>query len=262
MAYVRTKTIKGKTYRYLVKSVRDGKKVRQVFISYIGNPPPASAQHQQGAGEPPTELPNLPDFTPLSVTDIRVPYVALMKQLGVGSVVFTVRSKYKHGDVQARRHPETGVFQITRVRLNRLATAEAFAHEVGHVMDFVLQSEQPEGGSLDVTFTSHRDSLRKLADYTCAHHETSSPDALRQFKRYPESKARDRAVKKLETYYATYVYTNSELFARLVSVSFTEPEKAKTIAPAAYQGLQQTLKQHDRICTALQGVGLWANLSS
>ena len=41
MAYVRCKTIKGKTYRYLVKSVREGKRVRQVFVSYIGNPPPA-----------------------------------------------------------------------------------------------------------------------------------------------------------------------------------------------------------------------------
>ena len=44
MAYVRCKTIKGKTYRYLVKSVREGKRVRQVFVSYIGNPPPVSGR--------------------------------------------------------------------------------------------------------------------------------------------------------------------------------------------------------------------------
>jgi hypothetical protein len=40
VAYIRRKTINGKTYPYLVKSVREGKRVRQVFVRYIGNPPP------------------------------------------------------------------------------------------------------------------------------------------------------------------------------------------------------------------------------
>jgi hypothetical protein len=40
-------------------------------------------------------------------------------------------------------------------------------------------------------------------------------------------------------------------------VSFTEPEKATVIAPAAYAWLQETLGQHERIRTALSEVGLW-----
>lgn len=36
MAFVRKKNIKGKTYYYLVKSVREGKRVYQVNLAYLG----------------------------------------------------------------------------------------------------------------------------------------------------------------------------------------------------------------------------------
>jgi len=41
MAYVRAKNVKGNTYYYLVKSVREGGKVRQVFLDYLGTEKPA-----------------------------------------------------------------------------------------------------------------------------------------------------------------------------------------------------------------------------
>jgi len=36
VAYLRTKKIKGNTYYYLVKSMREGKRVRQVVLAYLG----------------------------------------------------------------------------------------------------------------------------------------------------------------------------------------------------------------------------------
>lgn len=36
MAYIRTKTIKGHRYRYLVESKREGNKVKQKHIKYVG----------------------------------------------------------------------------------------------------------------------------------------------------------------------------------------------------------------------------------
>jgi hypothetical protein len=36
VAYIRTKKIKGNIYFYLVKSVREGKKVRQIVLAYLG----------------------------------------------------------------------------------------------------------------------------------------------------------------------------------------------------------------------------------
>jgi hypothetical protein len=40
MAYIRTKKIKGGTYYYLVKSVREGKRVHQINLSYLGTEKP------------------------------------------------------------------------------------------------------------------------------------------------------------------------------------------------------------------------------
>jgi hypothetical protein len=34
--YVRRKTIKGRVYYYLVKSIRNGDTIRQVYLDYIG----------------------------------------------------------------------------------------------------------------------------------------------------------------------------------------------------------------------------------
>jgi hypothetical protein len=259
VAYIRRKTINGKMYHYLVKSVREGKRVRQVFVRYIGNPPPPSGGSlpTSGVGGGSSGSSHPAAFTPLTGPAVREQYVRLLKRLGCQSVVFSLRSPQKHGDVQAQRRVATGVFEVTKVRLHREVSVAALAHEVGHVLDYVLQSAQAASGSLDAEFVTHRAALRKLADYTCAHYETSSPDVRRQLKRYPASPARDRSVRRLDRYYDSYVYRPDELFARLVSVSFTEPAKARAIAPTAYTWLQETLSRHERIRTALAEVGLW-----
>jgi hypothetical protein len=44
MSFVRTKQIKNRTYYYLVESKRDGKKVRQKVIKYLGAEPPTKEQ--------------------------------------------------------------------------------------------------------------------------------------------------------------------------------------------------------------------------
>ena len=41
MSYIRKKIVKGKEYWYLCKSVREGSKVRQEIIKYIGTQKPS-----------------------------------------------------------------------------------------------------------------------------------------------------------------------------------------------------------------------------
>jgi hypothetical protein len=41
MVYVRGKKIKGQTYYYLVKSVREGERIRQVSLEYLGAEKPS-----------------------------------------------------------------------------------------------------------------------------------------------------------------------------------------------------------------------------
>jgi antirestriction protein ArdC len=67
VAYVRTKVIKGHTYYYLVRSVRDGAKVRQVFVRYLGKTP--GAHHIAPSGprslpEPRQNADRVPDGQP------------------------------------------------------------------------------------------------------------------------------------------------------------------------------------------------------
>jgi hypothetical protein len=259
VAYVRRKTIKGNTYQYLVKSVRDGNRVRQVFVAYIGNPPPASGgvRHEDATPLTDQDISPWPDFTPLRVPDVKTRYVMLLHQLGCPSVVFSLRAKHKHGEVQAWRDLATGQVHLTKVRLHRDASVHAIAHEVGHVLDYLLQNAHASGGSQDADFGCHTESLRRLADYTCAHHETSSRDYVRRLQAQPTTPSRQRQLRYLERYYATYVYGAEELLARLVAVSLTEPDKAKAISPGAYQWLQATLHGHDRIRAALVDTSLW-----
>lgn len=40
MVYVRAKKIKGRTYYYLVRSVREGNRIRQVSLKYLGTDKP------------------------------------------------------------------------------------------------------------------------------------------------------------------------------------------------------------------------------
>jgi len=50
MAFVRTKKIKNKTYYYLVESKREGNKVRQKVIKYLGAEMPTKEQVEAMTG--------------------------------------------------------------------------------------------------------------------------------------------------------------------------------------------------------------------
>jgi hypothetical protein len=52
MAFVRTKRIKNKTYYYLVESKREGNKVRQKVIKYLGTEMPTKEQIEAMRREP------------------------------------------------------------------------------------------------------------------------------------------------------------------------------------------------------------------
>lgn len=47
MAFIRTKNIRGKTFYYLVQNHREGKKVRQKVLKYLGATPPEGWQPKE-----------------------------------------------------------------------------------------------------------------------------------------------------------------------------------------------------------------------
>jgi len=44
MAFIRTKTVKGRTYYYLVKSVRERGRVKQKTLQYLGSHKPSDEE--------------------------------------------------------------------------------------------------------------------------------------------------------------------------------------------------------------------------
>ena len=91
MAYLRTKTLNGVQYDYLVKSVREGKKVHQVFVRYIGKHPPDEGLHPPGGAQQDACHPS--GFSPPGGVDVRTRCVSLFSDLGCQQVVFNLRSK-------------------------------------------------------------------------------------------------------------------------------------------------------------------------
>lgn len=51
VAFVRTKRINGRTYYYLVESRREGKRVRQKVLKYLGAEPPTREEIEAMRGE-------------------------------------------------------------------------------------------------------------------------------------------------------------------------------------------------------------------
>ena len=114
-------------------------------------------------------------FQPLCGADALTRCVALFYELGCQRVVFTLRSHRRHGAVHTLHYPQTGEIAITKVRLHREASMPDICHEVGHVLDAVLQKEHPSGGSLSPEFAAHLPALRAIADYTCVDYVGGSP---------------------------------------------------------------------------------------
>lgn len=44
MVYIRSKKIKGNLYYYLVKSIREGDRVKQITLDYLGTEKPSSSE--------------------------------------------------------------------------------------------------------------------------------------------------------------------------------------------------------------------------
>lgn len=70
--FIREKQIKGKTYYYLVKSVRTGKNVKQINVAYIGrNIDPKKIEKLKGGGKIPKDF-KFPENVPVLNSIIKI----------------------------------------------------------------------------------------------------------------------------------------------------------------------------------------------
>jgi hypothetical protein len=165
--YIRRKVIKGHTYYYLVEGRRDGKKVKQRVIRYLGKHPRTLA-YASG-------------FAPIIRKDATEIFTRLFYRLGSASVSFDIPFS------------ESGSFGMTNrytnaVRFREPASGLTMGHELGHVIDNILRnrnainSDSPE-------FAAFRAELQCLTDYIWSNMTSASKARLNQLRRWYVNRA-------------------------------------------------------------------------
>ena len=139
--YIRRKVIKGHPYYYLVEGRRDGKKVKQRVIRYLG-------KHLR-------TLSHASGFAPIVRKDATEVFTRLFHRLGSPSVRF---------EIPFSESGLNGYMDIPTKAVNfRLpASGLTMGHELGHVIDYTLR-ERNILTSLSPDFAAFRTEYRRNA---------------------------------------------------------------------------------------------------
>ena len=245
---VRSKRIKGHLYYYLVRNERRGKKVRQTVVKYLGK--------HGWAGVAPSR------FTPIVNKQAEATYVRMFRRLGCTSVKFNIPFSNSGYFGNTRYYPLTHEF---RVRFRRPANLRTMAHELGHVMDILMRRDAPDGtrvGSSAPQLLDFDHEFTRIADYTTTQRGTLMSKArlekLHEWQALlPENATIPAHIEGITSKLSSYVYERRELFARLVSICFTEPRKAELLAPRATKWLMDALYEHPDIRKILTAFDCW-----
>jgi hypothetical protein len=275
--YIRSKTIKGHTYYYLVEGRREGKTVRQKVIRYLGKSPTGYTSGTGGTTAP--VLPQLPTETALGTTspqtppvrhagspprrthfipvigkDYRAVFTSLFHRFGVTSIRYNLR----------RNSGTRGLINNTygTVAFTARPSAHVMAHELGHRIDYLLKGAAPRGtsaGSDAGAFQLRIEEYRKVADYFYSTIPLTSRDRLANLQRWhtthPDYVLIRREANRLDSFYERYAYQRKECFADMIALSLVEPRKAKQLAPKTYHWLIKTLSEDATIRQGLIDAG-------
>jgi hypothetical protein len=244
--YVRSKTIKGHTYYYLVEGRRDGKRVSQKVIRYLGKHGWASLQ--------PTR------FIPVIRKDYKEVFTRLFNRLGY-SVAYDIPFADSTQFGSTTRSTKT-------VQFRDPVSGLTMAHELGHVIDIHLGAtpDPPRpmfSGSPD--FLEFLPELQRVVDYLNESMSLVSKHNLANLQRWNHEHPDNSVIRSIvldrittyHNYHATYAYQYYELFADLVSLCFIQPRKARQLAPNASQWLMQKLYNNPLLRKELTEADIW-----
>lgn len=239
--YIRRKVIKGHPYYYLVEGRRDGKKVKQRVIRYLG-------KHLR-------TLSHASGFAPIVRKDATEVFTRLFHRLGSPSVRF---------EIPFSESGLNGYMDIPTKAVNfRLpASGLTMGHELGHVIDYTLR-ERNILTSLSPDFAAFRTELLRLTGYKMAYRTNVSRERLDKLRRWCDNPSISHELQRrlygeiehIEGYYRHYADSEVEQFANLVGFNLIEPRKTRQLAPKATRWLQDLLWKHRDIRDALLEAG-------
>lgn len=240
MAYIRSKTIKGQRYFYLVEGFRVGGKVKQRVLEYLGPQDPSVAMRKalkDKYRKPRREkLSDPPE--PINQTEqrLRDGAYAAFKFFGL-PVRHNLRSgKVAGAVIVVRRKP-------VRVSFEKSPTTDTVLHELGHVIDFELErrSRKRRWYPLEIFrnwFGDHADESA-LQSESLALAELKYPveGGIRRMladQLYEQGTLcgdKQSQLNKLNEYFDEYAATPSEGFANAFALLMLDPDRARLVAP-------------------------------
>lgn len=267
--YIRAKTIPRKsksgvtyhTYYYLVEGVRQGNRVKQKVIKYLGKHAPAGYGYRSpNFGAPGTNSPTprlgttgKAEFTPILNTkgkESRHFVLAWAQRLGVEKFIF----KSGRLPYQGRYDPEVKTLIYTKQ-----ADDYTFTHELGHhidchVLNFISRSKL-------FTDSSLKQELQNLTEYRLTFSNGGARNLIENLKRYYEAVPSKKSALQIDQYLNAihdkiddYYYNPQEQFADLFAVCVLEPRKANALAPRAFHLMTELFQNHPQLSQFLSAL--------
>ena len=239
MAYIRHKIIKGHLYYYLVEGRREGSKVRQIVLKYLGKNGALSASSGvvfSGFSAPP--LDEKQSFEARQ----RIKLSKAFKALG-----YTVRQSLSgrngtRGKLTITRGHKGGVLKRS-VSFIKNPPISTMSHELGHALDFVLRDKGKsfwETKTFKAKKSVFQDEFRNVGK-----------------DKYSEALERDPS-RVRDAFFQKYVFSDVEGYANSFELFLTDYKKALRVVPNMVAVFHEMIRDDDEIRQIIERLDAWA----
>lgn len=241
MAYIRHKVIKGHVYYYLVEGHREGKRVRQKVLKYLGKHGTLSASSgviYRGFSKP------VEDNSQKQSTEARQ-RIAIKKTFSAFG--YSVRHNLSgrngvKGRVRVVRNKATREIIERSVSFTKNPDISTMCHELGHVIDLHLR-EKSQSFWETAEFNGNGEKFQSEFERVGAEVygvELSKRPALIN-----------------NPFFRDYVFTKEEGFANAFDLFLTDYKKALRVVPNLVAEFHKIIRENDDIRQQLERLDLW-----
>jgi len=254
MAFIRHKVIKGHTYYYLVESYREGEKVKQRVLQYLGNSIPAGYTKGRRKSDTRTKLGTTQIGEKRKITKENIEFVPLRSTKGKQSRGFLtkqIKETFKAKLLEnylPRGSFKRGAYNWVEesIKLSVNASLSTIAHELGHCVDHKL-------GLVSRDFFKGDEAIKKELEnlFIQRWDDTNAGNLIENYKRWGKkaiNKKLQRRIKYIlkiiRVDHEAYCRQHSEQFATLFSYAIIQPRVVKKIAPQCYAKLIELMNSN------------------
>lgn len=259
MAYVRSKRIKGHTYYYLVEGYRDGTKVKQRVLEYLGSAAPTAKQIAKAkAAHASNKKTRKPQHKPKDEWQV--------VRDNIYDIYHALSLEVRHNIRQ-----NSGVSGSVVIRdyipvavcLKKTPDIDTMIHELGHVIDYKVRNRshvlREEDARFDHIFDEDRESslLRAEADELARRKYVFEDIELFNLRTKLDQEGQltqreQLQLAQLETFFDEYASTLNEGFANAFEFYIRDRNAAAEIAPNFYNLISTLTSDHPDIKKMLE----------